>query len=176
MAMKAARSAVLWIAAISGFVVAVGYLSSGYIIGFLYGGAMKAHRAAELRQIKTASPPKPDGWANDTVFLGVWQGESRAGSAVIDRLTVEPNRLHWGNAANGICESEYSVETMPPPEPTDRVTAVVRLTLQPVPCSTGDAVIQLSKPLDGRGVLSVNTYNAKGELIGQYGDFIAVPR
>lgn len=53
---------------------------------------------------------------------------------------------------------------------------MVRLTLQPAPCSTGDAVIQLAIPLDGTSALEVVTYNAKGQLIGQYGAFKALPR
>ncbi|MCX5940337.1 MAG: hypothetical protein NTX18_04820 [Cyanobium sp. LacPavin_0818_WC50_MAG_67_9] len=132
---------------------------------------------------------KPKGWAHDNFFLGRWQGQSTAGRAVIDVLTVEPNRIRWGNAINGMCDSDYSVQQLPwgrngrypdqlvpPSAPSDLVFGVVRLTLQPGPCSSGDAVIQLANPLDGSSALEVVTYNANGELIGQYGTFKALPR
>lgn len=132
---------------------------------------------------------KPKGWEFDNFFLGRWQGQSTAGQAVIDVLTVEPNRIRWGNPINGICDSDYSVmqlpwgrhgrypdQLVPPSAPSDLVFGVVRLTLQPGPCSTGDAVIQLAIPLDGSSALEVVTYNAKGQLIGQYGAFKALPR
>ena len=109
---------------------------------------------------------KPKGWQFDNVFLGRWQGQSTAGQAVIDVLTVEPNRIRWGNPINGICDSDYSVtqlpwgrhgrypdQLVPPSAPSDLVFGVVRLTLQPAPCSTGDAVIQLAIPLDGTSAL-----------------------
>jgi hypothetical protein len=51
------------------------------------------------------------------------------------------------------------------------VFGVARLTLQPGPCSTGAAVIQLAMPLDGSAALEVVTYGADGRLIGQYGAF-----
>ena len=136
-----------------------------------------------------AAIAKPKGWAHDNFFLGRWQGQSTAGRAVIDVLTVEPNRIRWGNAINGLCDSDYSVQQLPwgrngrypdqlvpPSAPSDLVFGVVRLTLQPGPCSSGDAVIQLANPLDGSSALEVVTYNAKGELIGQYGTFKALPR
>ena len=132
---------------------------------------------------------KPKGWAHDNFFLGRWQGQSTAGQAVIDVLTVEPNRIRWGNAINGICDSDYSVQQLPwgrngrypdqlvpPSAPSQLVFGVVRLTLQPGPCRTGDAVIQLAMPLDGSSALEVVTYNAKGQLIGQYGAFQSLPR
>jgi hypothetical protein len=132
---------------------------------------------------------KPNSWQFDNFFLGRWQGQSTAGQAVIDVLTVEPNRIRWGNPINGMCDSDYSVrqlpwgrqgrypdQLVPPSAPSDLVFGVVRLTLQPGPCSTGDAVIQLAMPLDGSSALEVVTYNAKGKLIGQYGAFKALPR
>lgn len=131
-----------------------------------------------------AAVAKPPGWDRDTVYLGRWQGQSTAGRAVIDLLTVEPHRIRWGNRANGLCDSDYSVEILPwgrngnypdqlvpPSQPTDLVFGVARLTLQPGACSTGEAVIQLAMPLDGSRALEVVTYNAKGELTGQYGAF-----
>ncbi len=135
-----------------------------------------------------AAIPKPKGWANDNFFLGRWQGQSTAGRAVIDVLTVEPNRIRWGNKANGICDSDYSVENLPwgrngrypdqlvpPSQPTDLVFGVARLTLRPGPCSTGDAVIQLAMPLDGSSALEVVTYDAKGQVIGKFGAFERLP-
>ena len=135
-----------------------------------------------------AAIAKPKGWATDNFFLGRWQGQSTAGRAVIDVLTVEPNRIRWGNAINGSCDSDYSVanlpwgrqgrypdQLVPPSQPTDLVFGVARLTLRPGPCRTGDAVIQLAMPLDGSNALEVVTYNAKGEVIGQYGAFQPLP-
>ena len=132
--------------------------------------------------------PKPQGWATDNVFLGRWQCQSTAGRAVIDLLTVEPERIRWGNPANGICDSDYSVENLPwgrngrypdqlvpPSQPTDLVFAVSRLTLQPGPCSTGDAVIQLAMPMDGSGALEVVTYDADGTANGKYADLKPLP-
>jgi hypothetical protein len=135
-----------------------------------------------------AAIPKPPGWAGDNFFLGRWQGQTTAGRAVIEVLTVEPNRIRWGNTANGICDSDYSVETLPwgrngrypdqlvpPSQPTDLVFGVARLTLRPGPCRTGDAVIQLAMPLDGSSALEVVTYGSGGRLIGQYGTFTPLP-
>ncbi len=132
--------------------------------------------------------PKPPGWTTDNVFLGRWQGQSTAGLAVIDVLTVEPNRIRWGNQVNGLCDSDYSVENLPwgrngrypdqlvpPSQPTELVFGVARLTLRPTPCSTGDAVIQLAMPLDGSNALEVVTYDAKGEVTGMYGAFQRLP-
>lgn len=132
--------------------------------------------------------PKPPGWDSDNFFLGRWQGESTAGRAVIDVLTVEPDRIRWGNKANGVCDSDYSVEQLPwgrngrypdqlvpPSQPTDLVFGVARLTLQPGPCRTGDGVIQLAMPLDGSRALEVVTYDAGGRLTGQYGAFTPLP-
>ncbi|MBC1261313.1 hypothetical protein FQK07_08510 [Synechococcus sp. BSF8S] len=135
-----------------------------------------------------AATPKPKGWEGDNFFLGRWQGQSTAGRAVIDVLTVEPNRIRWGNKANGICDSDYSVENLPwgrngrypdqlvpPSQPTDLVFGVARLTLRPGPCSTGDAVIQLAMPLDGSSALEVVTYDASGQVIGKFGAFERLP-
>lgn len=125
---------------------------------------------------------KPEGWDGDNFFLGRWKANSTAGRAVLDVLTVEPNRVRWGNAANGKCDADYSVETMPwgrdgrfpdqlvpPSAPSDLVYAVTRLTLMPKPCATGDAVIQLALPL-GEGSLQVVTYDAEGNMTGNYPD------
>ncbi len=135
-----------------------------------------------------ASSTKPKGWDSDNFFLGRWQGNSTAGRAVIDVLSVEPNRVRWGNAANGICDSDYSVEQLPwgrngrfpdqlipPTEPTDLVYGVVRLTLQPRPCDSGVAMVQLAKPLDGSGSLQVVTYDAKGSTRGNFPDLTELP-
>ncbi len=135
-----------------------------------------------------AAMAKPQGWATDNFFLGRWQGESTAGRAVIDVLSVEPNRIRWGNQANGLCDSDYSVENLPwgrngrypdqlvpPSQPTDLVFGVARLTLRPTACSTGDAVIQLAMPLDGSSALEVVTYDAKGQVTAQYGSFTPLP-
>jgi hypothetical protein len=132
--------------------------------------------------------PMPPGWEHDNVFLGRWQGQSTAGRAVIDVLTVEPRRIRWGNTRNGICDSTYSVQTLPwgrdgrypdqlvpPREPSNAVFGVVRLTLKPGPCPTGDAVIQLAMPLDGSLALEVVTYDADGRLTSQYGAFQKLP-
>jgi hypothetical protein len=131
---------------------------------------------------------KPRGWATDNFFLGRWQGQSTAGRAVLDVLSVEPDRVRWGNRANGICDSDFSVETLPwgrnglypdqllpPAQPTDLVFGVSRLTLQPGPCRTGDAVIQLAMPLDGSNALEVVTYDAAGNLTGSYGVLTPLP-
>jgi len=131
---------------------------------------------------------KPSGWAGDNDYLGRWQGETRAGMALIEVLTVEPNRIRWGNSANGRCDSDYSVtflpwgrqgrypdQLVPPSRPSELVYGLARLTLQPSPCSTGEAVIQLAMPLDGSNRLDVVTYGADGRLIGQYGTFTPLP-
>lgn len=141
-----------------------------------------------LWQTDPSAMAKPAGWATDNMYLGRWQGQSTAGRAVIDVLTVEPNRIRWGNSFNGVCDSDYSVaflpwgrnghypdQLVPPSQPTDLVVGVVRLTLQPGPCPTGDAVIQLAMPLDGSSALEVVTYNAKGDLTGSYGAFTPAP-
>ena len=168
--------------------MAVGNQLQGYVIGAIYGGAMKAHRSATQSATATQPLSKPNGWAGDNVNLGQWEGESTAGMAVIDVLSVEPNRVHWGNAANGVCDSDYTVENLPwgrngtypdqlipPAEPTDLVFAVTRLKLEPKPCATGDAVIQLAVPLDGSNRMEVVTYDAKGNVTGQYGSFDRKP-
>ena len=149
----------------------------------------EGHYTLQVLWGSASSPiPKPQGWATDNVFLGRWQGQSTAGRAVIDVLTVEPNRIRWGNAANGICDSDYSVEHLPwgrngrfpdqlvpPSQPSDLVYAVVRLTLQPRPCNTGVAVIQLARPLDDSDSLQVVTYDAKGEMRGNYPGLTELP-
>lgn len=139
-------------------------------------------------QQPVVNPEKPKGWDSDNFFLGRWQGNSTAGRAVIDVLSVEPNRVRWGNAANGICDSDYSVEQLPwgrngrfpdqlipPSEPTDLVYGVVRLTLQPRPCDSGVAMVQLAKPLDGSGSLQVVTYDANGSTRGKFSDLTELP-
>ena len=82
-------------------------------------GACSSHsmEKTEIPSSKPAEPAlatsKPKGWDSDNVFLGRWQGNSTAGRAVLEVLTVAPNRVRWGNAANGICDSDYSVEHLP---------------------------------------------------------------
>ena len=149
--------------------------------------ANTAAPAADAEQ-PVASPAKPRGWDSDNFFLGRWRGNSTAGRAVIDVLSVEPNRVRWGNALNGMCDSDYSVEQLPwgrngrfpdqlipPTEPTDLVYGVVRLTLQPRPCDTGVAMLQLARPLDGSGSLEVVTYDAQGSMRGNFTDLTALP-
>ncbi len=130
---------------------------------------------------------KPKGWATDNFFLGRWQANSTAGRAVLGVLTVEANRVHWGNPANGICDSDYNVtqlpwgrngrfpdQLVPPSEPTDLVYGVVRLTLQPQACASGDAMVQLAKPLDGSNTLQVVSYDAQGQMIGNYPGLVRI--
>lgn len=87
------------------------------------------------------------------------------------------------NVANGPCHSYYSVEQLPwgcdgrspdqqvsPTQPTALTYSFVRLTLQPQPCNTGVAVIQLAKPMDGSGSLQVLTYDAEGAMQGNNPD------
>jgi len=129
------------------------------------------------------STQKPEGWATDNIYLGNWRANSTAGRAILDVLTVEPNRVSWGSDLNGICESDYSVEVMPwgrngrfpdqlvpPRTPTDLVYGVVRLTLQPGPCKSGDAILQLAVPMDGSNAMQVVTYDANGNMNGNYPD------
>jgi hypothetical protein len=135
-----------------------------------------------------ANTSKPRGWASDNIYLGRWQAGSTAGRANLDVLTVEPNRLRWGNGLNGICDSDYSVQFLPwgrngrfpdqlvpPSSPTDLIYGVVRLTLQPGPCPTGAAVLQLAVPLDGSNAMQVVTYDASGKVIGNYPDLRRLP-
>jgi hypothetical protein len=151
-------------------------------------GAAGAAAPAAVPAGAKAPVPKPKGWQSDNFFLGRWQGQSTAGMAVIDVLTVEPNRIRWGNQRNGICDSDYSVQTLtwgrngrypdqltPPSRSSDLVYGVARLTLRPAPCATRDAEIQLAMPLDGSSALEVVTYDASGRLIGQYGVFTPMP-
>ena len=158
-------------------------LAAAILLGACSDATDKADAPAPLSTASATRISKPQGWTNDNVFLGRWQGNSTAGRAVLDVLTLEPNRVRWGNAANGSCDSDYSVEQMPwgrhgrfpdqlvpPTQPTDLVYGVVRLTLQPQPCNTGVAVIQLAKPMDGSGALQVVTYDAEGAVRGNYPD------
>ena len=128
--------------------------------------------------------PKPPGWSTDNFYLGRWQGLSTAGMAVIDVLTVEPNRVSWGNRANGLCDSDYAVKFLPwgrngtfphqltpPTQPSDLIYGVVQLTLQPRPCRTGAAVIQLAMPLDGSHAPEVVTLDSTGKPTGYFGAF-----
>lgn len=144
---------------------------------------------AEVKALQKQAPavapiPKPHGWATDNFYLGRWQGLSTAGMAVIDVLTVEPNRVRWGNAANGKCDSDYAVKFLPwgrngtfphqltpPSERTDLIYGVVQLTLKPKPCRTGAAVIQLAMPLDGSHTPDVITLDATGKPTGYFGAF-----
>jgi hypothetical protein len=155
-------------------------------------GASSTH---SLEKTETSSPKdaeaatlKPTGWGGDNFFLGRWQGNSTAGRAVLGVLTLEPNRVRWGNLINGICDSDYSVEHLPwgrdgrfpdqlvpPSQPTDLVYAVVRLTLQPRPCKTGVVMIQLAQPLDSSDSLQVVTYGVKGEMRGNYPGLTKLP-
>ena len=148
-----------------------------------------APKAQDSEQQPVTSLAKPEGWDSDNFFLGRWQGNSTAGRAVVGVLSVEPNRVRWGNEANGLCDSDYSVEELPwgrngrfpdqlvpPTKPTDLVYGVVRLTLQPRPCGTGVAVIQLAKPLDASNSLQVVTYDANGSMRGNYPDLTELPQ
>jgi hypothetical protein len=73
--------------------------------------------------------------------------------------------LPWGH------QGRYLDQLVPPHQNSELVFGVARLTLQPGPCSTVAAVIQLAMPLDGSAALEVVTYGADGRLIGQYGAF-----
>jgi hypothetical protein len=181
---RATLKALFSAALIAGLVSALGYQASGYVIGAIYGGAMRAHRlSAESHDQPVKEPIKPDAWAGDNMYLGRWQANSTAGRAVVNVLTVEPTRLRWGTPLNGICDGDYSVEILPwgrngtfpdqlvpPSEPSDLVVGVARLTLFPKPCHTGDAVVQLAIPLDGSNRMAMNTYDRNGKLTGQYPD------
>ena len=181
--------ALLSAALIAGVGSAIAYQASGYVIGLIYGGAMRAYRlgAESNKQPVTdqasGEPDKPKDWARDNFYLGRWKANSTAGRAVVDVLSVEPNRIRWGTPANGICESDYSVKVLPwgrngafpdqlvpPNEPSDLVFGVARLTLFPKPCPTGDAVVQLAVPLDGSNRLAMNTYDSNVKLTAQYPD------
>jgi hypothetical protein len=85
-----------------------------------------------------------------------------AGMAVIDVLTVEPNRIRWGNPLNGICDSDYSVQTLP-------WGRHGRYPDQLVPPSRSSDLVY------GSSALEVVTYDASGRLIGQYGVFTPLP-
>ena len=88
---------------------------------------------------------------------------------------------------NGICDSDYNVtqlpwgrnghfpdQLVPPSEPTDLVYGVVRLTLQPQASASGDAMVQLAKPLDGSNTLQVVSYDAQGQMIGNYPGLVRI--
>ena len=106
--------------------------------------------------------------------------------AVLDVLTLTPERVRWGNAFNGRCDRAYAVEELPtgqgtypdnlvpPASPTDLRFRVVRLRLEPGPCGR-DAVLQLAVPQDGSDRLFVNSYAGDGSLTGWYGELNRVP-
>lgn len=162
MVTKTLRKRLLWALVIAAGLTAAVYHGSGYLIGAIYGGAMKAYRAKH-----TPAIPKPPGWATDNFYLGRWQGLTTAGMDVNGVLTVEPNRIRFGNQPNGICESDYTVKFLP--MTTNLRSGVVQLTLQPGPCRTGTAVIQLAMPLDGSHALEVVTLDATGKPTGYFG-------
>ncbi|TCD56344.1 hypothetical protein [Synechococcus sp. BS55D] len=180
--------ALLSAALIAGVGSAIAYQASGYLIGAIYGGSMRAHRLSAESNVRSVKEPiKPDEWAGDNVYLGRWKANSTAGRAVVNILTVEPTRLRWGTPLNGICDSDYSVEILPwgrngtfpdqlvpPSEPSDLVVGVARLTLFPKPCHTGDAVVQLAIPLDGSNRMAMNTYDRNGKLTAQYPDLTLI--
>ena len=139
-----------------------------------------------IQPIQSNAAPEP-GPKLDNGFLGRWQGNSTAGRAVLGVLTIEPKRVRWGTAMNGICDSKYSVEKLPrgqngrfsdqlvrPTEPSNLVFENVRLTPQPDPCTTGVAMIKLAKPLDGSDSIEMVTYDTKGSVLGNYPDLTAV--
>ena len=158
------RQCLAWSLVIAAGLTAAVYHGSGYLIGAIYGGAMKAYRAKHSPVI-----PKPPGWATDNVYLGRWQGLTTAGMDVNGVLTVEPNRIRLGNQPNGICESDYTVNNLP--KTTNLRYGGVQLTLQPWPCRTGTAVIQLTMPLDGSHALEVVTLDATGKPTGYFSAF-----
>ncbi|MEB3165788.1 MAG: hypothetical protein VKO65_03880 [Cyanobacteriota bacterium] len=120
-------------------------------------------------------------------LIGRWQGQSTAGMAVLEVLTITPRRVRWGNAYNGRCDSAYSAEVLPsgrgtypdnltpPLQPSELDYRVVRLTLRPGPCPTGDAVLQLAMPRDGSDRIFVNSYGRDGQLTGWYGELNRLP-
>lgn len=120
-------------------------------------------------------------------LIGRWQGQSTAGMAVLEVLTITPERVRWGNAFNGRCDSTYRAEVLPngrgsypdnltpPLQPTGLEYRVVRLTLTPGPCASGDAMLQLAMPLDGSDRLFVNSYDRQGQLTGWYGELNRLP-
>jgi hypothetical protein len=188
---KVIRSTLVCSAIIAAETTTTAYQARADLIGAFDGSEVKGHLAkvaeskAKPQSSSSQAPiPKPPGWSSNNSYLGRWQGQSRAGLAVIGVLSVEPNRVSWGNTANGSCNSDYAVERLPlqrngtypdplvhPSEPTDLAYSVTQLTLRPKPCKTGDAMLQLSMPLDGSQDLQVNTYNAKGQVTGIYGTF-----
>lgn len=153
---------------------------------------MNARAAALLLGLLATLPahgqplPRPPGWATDPTFLGRWQAHSTAGAAILNVLSVRPERVRWGTPYNGFCSSAYSVQRLPdghgtypdnllpPATPSDLTYAVVRLTLEPSPCRTGDAVLQLAVPHDGSRRVFVTTYAADGRLTGWYGELTPI--
>jgi hypothetical protein len=144
----------------------------------LMGAALVISGAATMAQANTANW----GSANNT-FLGRWKANSTAGQAVLNVLTIEPKRVRWGTALNGICNSTYSVKILPqqrngrfpdqlvpPSSPSNLEYRVARLTLKPGSCKTRDAVVQLAMPMDDTNILQVVTYDGKGNMIGNYPD------
>ncbi|QNI85660.1 hypothetical protein SynPROS71_01879 [Synechococcus sp. PROS-7-1] len=68
---------------------------------------------------------------------------------------MEPDRVQWGRALNGIDESDESV---------------VRLTLKPGPSKSGDVVLQLAKPTDGSNEIQMVTYDTNSNMNGNNRD------
>ena len=102
---------------------------------------------------------------------------------MLNVLTIEPNRARWGTAMNGTCNNTYSVKILPkqrngrfpdqlvpPSSPSNLEYRVARLTLKPGSCNTRDAVVQLAMPMDNTNALQVVTYDATGNMIGNYPD------
>ena len=106
--------------------------------------------------------------------------------AVLDVLSLTPERVRWGNAYNGRCDRAYVLEELPPgngtypdnlvppASPTDLRFRVVRLRLEPGPCGR-DAMVQLAIPLDGSDRMFVNSYAVDGSLTGWYGELNRMP-
>lgn len=102
---------------------------------------------------------------------------------MLNVLTIEPNRVRWGTAMSGTCNNTYSVKILPkqrngrfpdqlvpPSSPSNLEYRVARLTLKPGSCNTRDAVVQLAMPMDNTNALQVVTYDATGNMIGNYPD------
>ncbi|MFM9109189.1 MAG: hypothetical protein ACKOPN_01050 [Prochlorococcaceae cyanobacterium] len=142
-------------------------------------GRELARAAALLLGLLAARPaaaqplPRPPGWASDTTFLGRWQAHSTAGAAVLDVLSVRPERVRWGTPFNGFCSSAYSVQRLADGRGRPGYSTV-RLTLEPRPCRSGDAVLELAVALDGSRRAEVSTYAADGRLIGWYGELTPI--
>ncbi len=120
-------------------------------------------------------------------LIGRWQGQSTAGMAVLEVLTITPQRVRWGNAFNGRCDSAFAAVVLPPGrgtypddltpprQPSDQEVRVVRLTLRPGPCATGDAMLQVAMPSGSTDRIFVNSYDRDGRLTGWYGELIRLP-